>query len=348
MSRSINWGLVALSGAILAIAALLIGLLWPVMSITDDDALPSGSVDDVETSCWTVKVDGDDSGNRVIKVGLNGSVQEVESQLLKAAKHDPSALVGLYNMSPLVQKGRLTEVDVAANGCYTATGKQAWYALVKQMNDAEKTNGTAPGKGCNTYVVNNKVVVKCEMILGDREATKIVWGDGSVTWILHRCGNPMTENPPPDNPEPEPKDCHDRGDCPKPETCEDRGDCPTPTPTCEELGNCPPPKCPTGQVRYEDRCVKAADQNDEDESGGNDSPTKQDVNENHQDPTDGASEEEPPPPDREQGDPNGGSGDGGVATPTVPDDNSDSGQTSSPTPTPAPGVCTEPEAWMCE
>lgn len=50
--------------------------------------------------------------------------------------------------------------------------------------------------------------------------------------------------------------------------------------------------------------------------------------------TEGAPAVEPPPAVREPGDPNGGSGTGGVETGTGPVDNSDAGQTTAPTPNP--------------
>ncbi len=197
------------AGAVmLLVFAVIAGLLWVVGEANSGSAAtpPSSATPTTgqqgDDSCWVVKVDGNDAGNRVIATGLSGSPEKVQASLLKAAKADPSALVALYNMSPLANKQTLTESDVASDGCYTAAGKQAWFALVAELNKpAVKTvNKTAPANGCNTFVVNGKVIVKCERILGNRNATKIVWGDGSVTWVLHRCGNPMTPGKPPHNP----------------------------------------------------------------------------------------------------------------------------------------------------
>jgi hypothetical protein len=76
-------------------------------------------------------------------------------------------------------------------------------------------------------------------------------------------------------------------------------------------------------------------EHDTDRAGADESPAKDEVKNNPQSATSGAPTSEPPPAERPQGDPNGGSGDGGAPPPTLPDDNSDAGQTTSPSPSPS-------------
>lgn len=182
----------------IAVAILVIIAIIAFLSSSSSSAPKKVKASDEKTPsvCWKVVRDGNDAGDRVVKAGLSGSAAKVSSELLAAAQHDPSALVALYNMSPLAKSGQLSESEVASNGCYTSLGQKSWYALAKEMNTAKKSNKVAPSNGCNTFVKNGKVTVKCETILGNREATKIVWGDGSVTYILHRCGNPMVPHKP--------------------------------------------------------------------------------------------------------------------------------------------------------
>lgn len=193
--------LAALATLILLVGGLIVGNNNG--SATGANPSPSASAD-----CWKVVVTSGGAGDRVIAAGVKGTPQQVTAALLKAAQHDPAALVGLYNMSPLAKaSGSLTVKEVAAAGCYTDTGKAAWYALAKEVNTSKTSNGTAPATGCNTFVRGGNVSYKCGPITGNRAGTMIVWSDGSVTWILHRCANPVTPTPPPPpkpNPTPTP------------------------------------------------------------------------------------------------------------------------------------------------
>jgi hypothetical protein len=81
-------------------------------------------------------------------------------------------------------------------------------------------NGQAPADGYNTEMVDGRpVIASTRGVDGDRSAIVYRLANGEVLYVMHRCGNIVTENPGP-NPEPTPTPTN-----------------PTPTPT-------PQPTCP--------------------------------------------------------------------------------------------------------
>lgn len=138
---------------------------------------------------------------------------------LDLVREDPNLLAGAakYFLNQEVDKATLTDND----GCASDEAIDIAIALDLRIANAKSIiPEQAPSNGYNSGVNDGNVIGDATPgIGGDRTAIKIILEDGTVIWIIARCGNIATLGPPPvppgttDNP---PKDNPPKETPPKP------------------------------------------------------------------------------------------------------------------------------------
>lgn len=128
---------------------------------------------------------------------------------LERVKTDPNLLTGTakYFLNRDVDKASLVK-----DGWATDEAVQLVAELQLALAQAETSIGEAPKNGYNSGVYNGKVVAASNAgITGSRKAIKVTLKDGSVIYVMARCGNPVTpgkpslpEGPTDENPKPTP------------------------------------------------------------------------------------------------------------------------------------------------
>lgn len=229
-----TWRLGATLGIILAVTALIAGLLWPAPSgekeaSADDSPTPSAPADEGEAptqeederecpSSWVI-MPSDKENNRWFAGGLRSireastpeEAREAAETWLDLVRRDPQLLAGAaaYFLDDReVDPSTLVEED----GKCASEAAVLLVALIElALADSEITPEDAPSDGRNSGTNGDGDVVASENpgISGDRSSVKIEMKDGTTIWILGRCGNPVVKGPAPvppgptDEPEPE-------------------------------------------------------------------------------------------------------------------------------------------------
>jgi hypothetical protein len=87
------------------------------------------------------------------------------------------------------------------NGCATPQAVAEYKAIQKVIARSDVTADPAPANGYNSGTSNGVVLVSSQSgVGGNRAAIKIVMSNGKTIWIMARCGNPVTQGPPPNVP----------------------------------------------------------------------------------------------------------------------------------------------------
>ena len=115
---------------------------------------------------------------------------------LKLLSHDPDLLAGAagYFFDREVDPSTL-----AKGKCLSGKGRALLAELELALAGATIEPDMAPADGLNSGVSDSGEVVAAAVagLKGDRRSVKITMPDGTVIWILGRCGNLVTQGPPP-------------------------------------------------------------------------------------------------------------------------------------------------------
>lgn len=160
--------------------------------------------------------------------------------LLEQAGKDALALAAWAHAFGLYEEPN--EWNELVNGnCLSSEGERLFYQFEGVLSASGTTfdEADAPANGYNSGIDNGTYgVASYAGISGDRKAIKVTLKDGSIVYIMVRCGNPVYKIPPPDIPdvptdEPEPK-CPPEKPIGTPPNCKDKPEKPKE----------PKPKCP--------------------------------------------------------------------------------------------------------
>lgn len=87
------------------------------------------------------------------------------------------------------------------NGCATPQAIAEYKAIQKVIARSDVTADPAPANGYNSGTSNGVVLASSQSgVGGNRAAIKLVLPNGKTIWIMARCGNPVTQGPPPNVP----------------------------------------------------------------------------------------------------------------------------------------------------
>jgi len=340
-ARTWNKGMVTIWSLIAVLALVLTALVfWPESSKADDAAQqeiaaglgPQRSPDDCVDK-YNVILDPNE-GNRLVSQGTHGSPEEVRDAFLKVGQHDPRVLQIAYNASPF---GDVKPIEdwktLVEDGCYTAEARDIYQQVKGAYMAASVEPAMAPTDGVNTGVNPGGDGFQQRGVDGDdRQATKLTFQNGKVIYIMHRCGNIVTPGNPipgvPEKPRPAPPAQPSQPDGPQPPGKPDKPP-PGVTPKDPSKDVNVNPAVPE-QVRGPGTTPVGTDPGPAtpvyDTPTGCNGPCPR-----HSD------QPKPVATERPQGDPNGGSGNGGATQGPGPVDDSDRGQTTAPSPAPSSG-----------
>jgi hypothetical protein len=151
---------------------------------------------------------------------------------------------------------------VTSKGCATPAAQQIYWQLQGAIRLSAVVTSTAPANGYNSGTANGVVVASVRSgISGNLKAIKITLPDGKVIWVMARCGNAVTQGPPPVSTTPPPGSHQPPPGHHKPPKKCTGSKCHTPPPPkgCKATHTCPPPpphKCPPGTTGTPGHCHK--------------------------------------------------------------------------------------------
>lgn len=212
--------------AVLTALTLVAGLFWPsppeksgASETTTTTSPEPGEGTATTTVCantWAI-VQLDNGGHRVVSGGIaeirDAQTPEQAKQAavvyLETVKTDPEALAGTakYFLHRDVDSSTLEK-----DGCATPEADQLVIEISLAIGESLVVPDEAPADGTNSGIGNDGTMVSAATsgISGDRKAIKVVLKDGTVFWIMARCGNPVVQGPGPhptgptdENPQPE-------------------------------------------------------------------------------------------------------------------------------------------------
>lgn len=150
---------------------------------------------------WAV-VKSDNTNNRWFADGI-ASIRnaKTEAEARKAAeewlgkvKTDPVLLSGA---STYMLKQQVDPAKLVNGSCMSSDAVTLTRSLELALADASIKVEAAPANGTNSGVAAGSVVIApASGISGDRSAIKVTLKDGTVVYIMARCGNPVTTSPP--------------------------------------------------------------------------------------------------------------------------------------------------------
>lgn len=218
-----RWAIGTAIFAVLTVLTLVASLVWPspkksdaseTTTTTTSTTVPVGKNNSDCPNTWAI-VQLDNGGHRVVSGGIaeirDAQTPEQAKQAavvyLETVKTDPEALAGTakYFLHRDVDSSTLEK-----DGCATPAADQLVIEISLTIGESLVTPDEAPADGTNSGIDDGGAMVSAATsgISGDRKAIKVVLKDGSVFWILARCGNPVVKGPgphppgPTDNPSP--------------------------------------------------------------------------------------------------------------------------------------------------
>lgn len=124
------------------------------------------------------------------------------NQWLAASKDNAGTLAGA---SAYLLNKQVDASQLVSGGCATAKAVALTQELAVAIAASAVTPAKAPANATNSGTVNGAVVSYSSAgINGDRSAIKIVLRNGTVVWVLARCGNAVKPGPAPVPPGPIP------------------------------------------------------------------------------------------------------------------------------------------------
>lgn len=228
----------ALVAGIVAVVALGLGFVTPSWMTTNAEAKPSAQseatptptpspTDSATDTCPAEfqQVASNNVGNRVIgdfeqryataTLEANNLSDAQRELLITEAGKDATVLAAWSYALGLVTVTEANNTDVLVeDGCLSREGERLFYQFEGALN-ASGTNlaeGQAPVDGTNSGISDGVFGVNpTSGVIGDRRAIIITLKDGTVVYILVRCGNPVFPGNPglPEVPTDNPKDIGD-------------------------------------------------------------------------------------------------------------------------------------------
>lgn len=198
-------GIVRRGLALVAIGATLAGFGYGNSNENKSDVLPNVTNEQVDPNSngevamcedtWAVR-ELDNTGHRVVGSGVEsiGTAKTPEDaknaahDFIQITKSDPDAIKA--NAKAFL--GQDVDKDsLSKDGCMTAEAQLIVNQIDGTLGESEITPDNAPADGINSGVNAKGEVVasKNAGISGNRKAIKIVQKNGTVTWIMERCGN---------------------------------------------------------------------------------------------------------------------------------------------------------------
>jgi hypothetical protein len=161
---------------------------------------PSASAEACATT-WPIVL-SDNTNNRWFADGIveikeatdEASARRAAQVWLEEVRKDPRLLAGAakYFLNRDVETSTLQDGECASDAAVTLVTE-----LELAIAEAKVETGEAPVDGYNSGVSGDAVVGAAQAgVSGDREAIKVTLEDGTVIWIMARCGNPVTAGPP--------------------------------------------------------------------------------------------------------------------------------------------------------
>ncbi len=207
--------------AVLVAAVAVVGLLWPATDKGGRDASASETTTTTtvvgKKECFETwgRVDADKGKNRWFANGIPAIAAARTPEEARAAAHewmagvrtDPVLLAGgvQYVLHVTVDQKTLFDAD----GCATQAAVDLGVQMETALALSHITPSEAPADGHNSGTHDGAVVGAANSgVTGDRKAILVELPDGTKIWIMARCGNPVTQGPPPvphgptDNPPP--------------------------------------------------------------------------------------------------------------------------------------------------
>lgn len=193
--------------ALVAIGATLAGFGYGNSNEKKSDVLPNVTNEQVDPNVdsevalpvcndsWAVR-ELDNTGHRVVGSGIEsiGTAKTPEDaknaahDFMQITKSDPDAIKA--NAKAFLGQD-IDKDSLSKDGCMTAEAQLIVNQIDGTLDESEITPDNAPANGINSGVNAKGEVVasKNAGISGNRKAIKIVQKNGTVTWILERCGN---------------------------------------------------------------------------------------------------------------------------------------------------------------
>ena len=151
---------------------------------------------------WLV-VQSDNENNRWFSGGIQEirdaqtpeEAEEAAHIWLNQVRRDPELLAGAarYFVDREIDPATLVDEE-----CASTEAEQLVAEMELAIASARVTPSEAPADGYNSGVNDSNVVGASQPgITGDRAAILIELPDGTKIWVMARCGNPVTEGPPP-------------------------------------------------------------------------------------------------------------------------------------------------------
>lgn len=151
---------------------------------------------------WLV-VHADNENNRWFAGGIQEirdaqtpeEAEEAAHIWLNQVRRDPELLAGAarYFVDREIDPATLVDEE-----CASTEAEQLVAEMELAIASARVTPSEAPADGYNSGVNDSNVVGASQPgITGDRAAILIELPDGTKIWVMARCGNPVTEGPPP-------------------------------------------------------------------------------------------------------------------------------------------------------
>lgn len=193
-----------------------------VKSLKDrQTACPNG--DESEATCpnsWAMNKSLPANGDWVpqvpsIKPGLSeAKARAAANDWIELTKKHPATLeAAAVALHVLPYDHKVKQGDLVKDGCATLKAKQLVKASLQTLAASKITSEDAPTDGTNSGTKDGDVSYYGESgVDGDRTAIKIDPPVGSTLWVMHRCGNVVTHNPPPP-PKPECPPNSDKPEC---------------------------------------------------------------------------------------------------------------------------------------
>ena len=200
-----------LAAAIVATVLLMIGING-ASGNTDPIKTPEEPTKQADTrecpNTWLI-AQADNENNRWFSTGIReiqdakttGEAEEAIDTWLRLVRRDPQLLSGTakYFLDRDVDPSTLQDGKCASEEAETLTTE-----LAAAIAESDVTPDEAPEDGYNSGADadGNVVAASDPGITGNRHAVKVVMKDGTVVWVMARCGNPVVKGKPPVPPGP--------------------------------------------------------------------------------------------------------------------------------------------------
>jgi hypothetical protein len=146
------------------------------------------------------KVDGDFEAKYAAATAGAANLSDAQRQLLLTETANNAHRLAIWSSAFGLHANPNDWQPLVSGNCLSAAGRDLYNQFAGALNAKGTTfaEGDAPANGYNTQVASGTFqVFSAPGVSGNRKAIKVTMANGSVVWIMVRCGNVVYGTPPP-------------------------------------------------------------------------------------------------------------------------------------------------------